>query len=262
MYATNSIWHSFPVNSISPPLQDTLSTADDEAAARARPRAGRAADVRQVLQEEIESGHLPPGAALDERALAARFEVSRTPVREALQQLAAVGLVRIAPRQGVTVARLSITRVRETLEYIAELESVAAKLAARRIDAELSRRLDDAMARCQEAAVNGGAAEYSLANAVFHEALYAGCRNAVVAEQIRQARRLIQRYRVRDFQTRTQLARSLQDHLRIARAVQSGDEAAAAEAMRLHVPAGTTGFSEFLATVPAHFFEHEGADHG
>jgi DNA-binding GntR family transcriptional regulator len=118
------------------------------------------------------------------------------------------------------------------------------------------------MARCQEAAVNGGAAEYSLANAVFHEALYAGCRNAVVAEQIRQARRLIQRYRVRDFQTRTQLARSLQDHLRIARAVQSGDEAAAAEAMRLHVPAGTTGFSEFLATVPAHFFEHEGADHG
>ena len=59
-----------------------------------------------------------------------------------------------------------------------------------------------------------------------------------------------------------ELARSLQDHLRIARAVQSGDEAAAAEAMQLHVPAGSTGFSEFLATVPASFFEHDNPDHG
>ena len=71
---------------------------------------------------------------------------------------------------------------------------------------------------------------------------------------------MIQRYRVRDFQTRAQLARSLQEHLRIARAVQGGDETAAAQAMLLHVPAGTTGFSEFLATVPASFFEHDGHD--
>jgi DNA-binding GntR family transcriptional regulator len=262
MYATDALWHYLGVNSTSSALQYTPTATDDEASGGTRPRAGRAADVRQALQDEIESGQLPPGAALDERALATRFEVSRTPVREALQQLAAVGLVRIAPRQGVTVARLSINRVRETLEYIAELESLAAKLAARRIDADLSRRLDDALARCQEAAVNGGAAEYTLANALFHEALYAGCRNSVVAEQIRQARRLIQRYRLRDFQTRAQLARSLQDHLRIARAVQSGDETAAAEAMLLHVPAGSTGFAEFLATVPANFFEHDNPDHG
>ena len=122
----------------------------------------------------------------------------------------------------------------------------------------LSRRLDETLARCQEAAVNGGAAEYTLANALFHEALYAGSRNPYIAEQIRHARRMIQRYRVKDFQNKAQIAQSLQDHLKIARAVQNGDEAGAALAMALHVPAGTTGFSEFLAKVPTSFFEAEG----
>jgi DNA-binding GntR family transcriptional regulator len=215
----------------------------------------RAIDIRAVLQEEIENGTLPPGAPLDERALAARFEVSRTPVREALQQLSARDLVRVAPRQGVTVSRLSIAKVRAMLEFIAELEAVAGKLAARRVDDELSRQLDDALARSQEAAVNGGAAEYALANALFHEAIYAGSRNVYLGEQIRQARRMLQRYRVKDFQNKQQITKSLQDHLRIARAIQAGDEAAAALAMQQHVPVGSTGFSEFLATVPMAFFE-------
>lgn len=241
------------------PTESVHHPDDDSLPDEARPRpGGRATDIRAALQEEIESGKLPPGSPLDERALAARFEVSRTPVREALQQLAARDLVRIAPRQGVTVARLSIAKVRAMLEFISELEALAAKLAARRVDEALSRQLDDTLARCQEAAVNGAAAEYTLANALFHEAIYAGSRNEYLAEQIRQARRMIQRYRVRDFQNKAQIARSLQDHLRIARAIQQGDEAGAAAAMQAHVPVGSSGFSEFLAMVPMHFFEAEG----
>jgi DNA-binding GntR family transcriptional regulator len=228
-----------------------------DSGAEARQRGGRAADIRATLQEEIESGKLGPGAALDERALATRFDVSRTPVREALQQLAAHGLVRIAPRQGVFVSRLSVGKVRAMLEYIAELESLCAKLAARRVDDDLKRALDAAVAQCEEAGERGGAAEYAVANTVFHEAIYAGCRNEYLAEQIRAARRLIQRYRVRDFQTKVQITRSIEDHRKIARAIQAGDEALAAETMLLHVPAGTTGFSEFLAKVPMSFFEVE-----
>ena len=238
-----------------------LSGAPTESA-EPRPRSGgRATDIRATLQEEIESGKLGPGAALDERALAARFDVSRTPVREALQQLAARGLVRVAPRQGVFVSRLSVSKVRAMLEYISELEGMAAKLAARRVDDQLRQALDAAVAQCEEAAAHGGAAEYALANTVFHEAVYAGCRNEYLAEQIRLARRLIQRYRLKDFQTKSQIANSLADHRRVAQAIQAGDEALAAETMLLHVPAGTTGFSEFLAKVPASFFEAEpGAD--
>jgi Transcriptional regulators len=235
------------------PMDSALSTEE------LRPRAGRANEIRAALQDEIESGKLPPGAVLDERALAARFDVSRTPVREALQQLAARDLVRIAPRQGVTVARLSIGKVRGMMEALGELEAVCAKLAARRIDDELRQRLDEAVARCQDAAINGGSAEYALANTFFHETIYAGSRNEYVAEQIRQARRLVQRYRAKDFQSKAQISKSLQEHLKIARAIQAGDEAGAAQAMLLHVPMGSTGFSEFLATVPMSFFDNEGA---
>lgn len=243
-------------------MPDATSPADAWGAAQANgeeaaARRGRANDIRATLQDEIETGRLRPGAPLDERALAARFQVSRTPVREALQQLAARDLVKIAPRQGVTVARLSIAQVRAMLEFIGELEALAAKLAARRIDDEMRAMLDEAMARGRHAAAEGGAAEYSVANAYFHEAIYAGCRNAYLAEQIRQARRLIQRYRVKDFQNRTQIARSLAEHERVAAAIQAGDEEEAAHAMQLHVPAGTTGFSEFLAMVPMSFFESD-----
>jgi DNA-binding GntR family transcriptional regulator len=235
---------------------DTLSEVD-LAAEESRPRGGRANEIRSALQEEIESGKLPPGTPLDERALAARFQVSRTPVREALQQLAVHDLVRIAPRQGVTVARLSVSQVRAIMETVGELESLAAKLAARRVDDVLRRQLDEALQRCQDAAVQGGASEYALANSVFHETIYAGSRNPYVAELIRKARRQIQRYRIKDFQTRSQISKSLQDHLRIARAIQEGDETAAAQAMLLHVPTGSTGFSEFLARMPMSFFETE-----
>jgi DNA-binding GntR family transcriptional regulator len=230
-------------------------------ASEQRSRGGRANEIRATLQEEIESGKLPPGASLDERALAVRFDVSRTPVREALQQLAARDLVRIAPRQGVTVGRLSIGQVRAIMETVGELESLCAKLAARRIDDDLRKALDDALHRCQEAAVQGGASEYAVANNHFHEVIYDGSRNAYLADLIRNARRQIQRYRTKDFQTKAEISRSLQEHLKVARAIQEGDEALAAQCMAVHVPSGSSGFSEFLARLPASFFESDAKDH-
>ncbi len=239
--------------SLDSPLDTEMNSIGDES----RPRGGRAHEIRTALQDEIESGKLPPGTPLDERALATRFQVSRTPVREALQQLAVNDLVRIAPRQGVTVARLSVSQVRAIMETVGELESLAAKLAARRVEDTLRQQLDEALQRCQDAAVQGGASEYALANTLFHETVYAGSRNPYVAELIRKARRQIQRYRIKDFHTKSQMSKSLQDHLKVARAIQEGDEAAAAQAMLLHVPTGSTGFSEFLARMPMSFFETE-----
>ncbi|OOG53101.1 GntR family transcriptional regulator [Polaromonas sp. C04] len=225
-----------------------------------RPRGGRANEIRTALQDEIESGKLPPGAPLDERTLAARFQVSRTPVREALVQLAALDLVRVVSRQGISVARLTINQIRCIMETTGELESLCAKLAARRVDDQLKRNLDDAISQCQEAAVQSGSAEYALANHFFHETIYAGSRNDYLAELIRNARRLIQRYRIKDFHSKAQISKSLQDHLKVARAIQDGDEALAAQAMLLHVPAGSTGFSEFLARMPMSFFDNEHSD--
>jgi DNA-binding GntR family transcriptional regulator len=235
----------------------TLDTDPSAAADDTRPRGGRAAEIRAALQEEIETGKLPPGSPLDERALATRFQVSRTPVREALQQLAAHKLVTIAPRQGITVARLSISRVRAIMEGIGELEATCARLAARRVDDDLRKQLEVALQRCQDAAVEGGTEEYGVANVAFHEVIYAGSRNPYLADLIRNGRRQILRYRLRDFVSKGQINQSLQDHRKIARAIEEGDQAAAAQLMLLHVPSGSTGFSEFLARIPMHLFESE-----
>ena len=225
----------------------------------ARGRTNLGDDIRATLEAEIEQGQLAPGMPIDERALAARFGVSRTPVREALQHLAARELVTISPRQGIEVARLSIAKVRAMLEYIGELEALCARFAARRASDALREDLDRVLLACQRAAVEDNCGAYAIANSAFHELIYTGSRNEYLAEQIRTARRRSQRYRVNDLRSRNQIARSLQEHFEIARAIQSGNEAKAAETMLRHVPAGTTGFSEFLAGVPRQFFDF-GAD--
>ena len=253
--------HNFIMNSIEHDASPESTNLEIAASGEdLRPRGGRSHEIRNVLQEEIESGKLAPGAPLDERALATRFQVSRTPVREALQQLAARDLVRIAPRQGVSVSRLTISQVRAIMETVGELESLSAKLAARRVDDVLRQELNTAIDCGQEAAITGSTADYAIANTLFHETIYAGSRNPYLAELIRNARRQIQRYRIRDFHTKAQMSKSLKEHLQIARAIQEGDETLAAQAMLLHVPSGSTGFSEFLARMPMSFFETDNAD--
>ena len=217
-----------------------------------------AAHIRSALQTEIEMGRLPPGSPLDERSLAERFSVSRTPVREALQQLAAKDLVRMMPRHGAIVARMTVSEVRGLMEVLGELESFAARLAARRIDDESRRQLVAALESCRLADVNS-ATDYAIANIAFHEAVFAASRNEYLKQQLRRAHRLVQRYRTRDLQSPAQISKSLADHETITRAICQGDEAAAGIAMAAHVPSGSSGFSEFLAKVPTHFFESETA---
>lgn len=246
---------TFPMKTAVDPTLERNDAPGEAAKAPVRSGASLASDIRATLQAEIEQGELAPGAPIDERALAARFNVSRTPVREALQHLVARDLVVISPRQGIAVARLSIAKVRAMLEYIGELEALCARFAARRASDELREQLDQMLLLCQQAALAGDSSQYAIANTQFHELIYEGSRNEYLAEQIRTARRRSARYRVADLRDRGQIARSMQEHFEIARAIQSGHETQAAEAMMKHVPAGTTGFSEFFAAVPRHFFD-------
>src|SRR5690348_7776587 len=75
--------------------------------------------VRVALAEDIIAGRLAPGSEIDEQQVAERFGASRTPVREALRELAAAGLVTIEPRRGVRVAALTLERLGEMFEVMA-----------------------------------------------------------------------------------------------------------------------------------------------
>ena len=96
----------------------------------------RSQELTASIEEMIAVGELEPGQHLDEIELSRQFAVSRTPVREALIQLASVGIVEIRPRRGAVVAQIGATQLVEMFEVMAELESLCGRLAARRMSAD------------------------------------------------------------------------------------------------------------------------------
>ena len=90
----------------------------------------KADEIALVLEEEIVSGELEPGQVLRQEEVSERFDVSRTPVREALRRLAALGLVSFIPNRGVRVRTITAQELREAFLVRAELESLATEIAA------------------------------------------------------------------------------------------------------------------------------------
>jgi DNA-binding GntR family transcriptional regulator len=106
----------------------------------------KADEIAIVLEEAIVSGELEPGQVLRQEEVSERFDVSRTPVREALRMLLASGIVEVNPNRGAVVRRPAVREIREAYEVRAELEGFAAELAATRVQEPQLRRLREAEA--------------------------------------------------------------------------------------------------------------------
>lgn len=144
--------------------------------------------VVTALRERILGGAIPPGERLVEGRLSEELGVSRMPVREALRQLAAEGLVTIEPRRGASVTSFSADQVRELVEVRATLEGLNAKLAAKRHDpaqiAELERILEEGTLLAESEDV----ATTTLMNQRFHDALGNIAANSVLRDIMRSLR--------------------------------------------------------------------------
>jgi DNA-binding GntR family transcriptional regulator len=195
----------------------------------------RAETIATLLAEEIVAGRLAPGTALDEVQLATRFGVSRTPVREALRQLAPSGLLRIAPHRGAVVAVPDAAELAEIFSVMAELEAMAAARAALLMTPAERRALEGqhlAMAAMVRA---GDVAAYRAANVAFHHLLYAGAHNRYLAEVVTATRRRVAPFRAAQLEAPDRLRRSQEEHGAIVTAVLRGDGAGAAAALRQHI---------------------------
>ena len=153
------------------------------------------------IVREIEQGGLMPGDVLEEKALVSQFGVSRTPVREALLQLDALGILRRKPRGGAEVFKPNLEEFLAILEVHAKLEGHAAGLAARRLSAEDGRTLEQAVRACEDHLAEHGDGEpdrYYLANLNFHRLVAVSSHNPVLLETIKvNARKLLAYYRAR-----------------------------------------------------------------
>src|SRR6476469_8995278 len=96
----------------------------------------KADDIALVIEEAIVAGELEPGTVLRQEQLSEQFNVSRTPIREALRRLAALGLVSFVPNRGVRVRTISREELHEAFMVRAELEALATEAAATKMTAE------------------------------------------------------------------------------------------------------------------------------
>jgi len=192
-------------------------------------------DLSRQLADEIVDGRVFPGARLDEQGLAQRFGVSRTPVREALRQLEAMGLVEKRPHRGVVVMHVPADKLAELFEAMAEMEATCARLAAERMSAAERRELEALHRRSAAHVVAGDLDGYEALNRDFHAAIYRGAHNHVVAEMALAVRRRVAPYRRAQFRVMGRLGFSLEEHDRVVQAILRGDADGAARAMRQHI---------------------------
>ena len=203
----------------------------------ARPiqRASLADAVYETLVEAIVSGDIPPGGELSAVALAARFQVSRTPVTEALQRLLHDGLIEQPANHQARVVRLARQDVLEIYEVRGHLEAAAAELAATRITAEtlaqLRQQAESLVSNSDALDWANRAIEFDLG---FHAAVAESCGNGRLCDDIARYRRL-----VRCFCRLTGSIRNLQaallEHLAILEALEHRRPAAARKAMHTHI---------------------------
>lgn len=207
--------------------------------------------IRAALLDELERGLLVPGAAVDEKSLADRFGVSRTPVREALLALAAHQLVRIVPRSGIHIHAPSPTELVGMLEALSEMEAVVVRLATQRMAPLQREGLHELCVACEAAASVADRFAYESANERFHEALYAGCGNDTILEQVRLLRMRLAAFRRRVRDQPGRLQSSAAEHRLVVEGVLRSDVDAASQAMREHIQGKGRAFADLLLSSAA-----------
>ena len=194
----------------------------------------RAAWVYEVLRTRITEGHIRPNARLVETALAEELQISRTPVREALQRLAASGYV-FGGRSGWVVREHTAGEIQEIFETRAALEGYASRLAAVRATTEEL----DAIAHTQgaegERLLRITREELVDVNDLFHNAIYRSSGNARLIDMIGRNRDFYFNYRIADLYSEQELRTSIVEHEAIIGALWDRDGHRAEVMMRRHI---------------------------
>lgn len=195
----------------------------------------KAETVARELAAEITGGLYPPGAALDEAAIAARYRVSRTPIREAIRQLTADGIVQTRTHRGAVVRDLSERELDELFAVMAELEALCARWSALAMTTADGRALAALHRDAEVLVARSDHRAYLAANDRFHEAVYAGARNACLDQLTRQTRVRVAPFRRAQFEAPGRLAASHREHGRVLDAILARDPDGAYAAMRAHL---------------------------
>lgn len=206
--------------------------------------------VVNAIRERILSGALAPGERLVEAQLSTELGVSRMPVREALRVLGAEGVVTIEPRRGATVAVYTTEQVQELVEVRATLESLNAKLAARRHDPAQIAKLKQLLAAGSAVTDSADLAQVNEDNSNFHEVLAQVAANSILSDMVRSLRE--RTAIIFAPHSRNRAKQNWEEHAAILQAVIDGDAELAGLLSARHVHSAAQGvFAKQQEAAPA-----------
>jgi DNA-binding GntR family transcriptional regulator len=198
--------------------------------------------IESELERLILEGEYPPGAHINENALAARLDVSRGAVREACRLLQRSGLVHIVPNQGAFVSALSVAEIVNLFDVRACLGRLAGRLAAATATRAALQEMRDLIAAMDEASRGSDAERYIGLNIAFHGTLYAATGNAQLATLDAQMGKQLRIYRRHGLAFGGGLTVSNVEHRAILAAIERGDCEAAGGELEKHIQNGRDRF--------------------
>lgn len=142
-------------------------------------------EITEKLRDGIISGEFLPNERLVEDSLAAKYETSRTPVREAIRNLSTIGLVKLIPNKGAMVADINMEEIREIYVVRANLEGLAVKLATDNMPEEIFAELEEMIRVMDDSNYNGDRESFEKWNTLFHLTIYGYCGNKLLVGMIR-----------------------------------------------------------------------------
>lgn len=199
-----------------------------------------------ALRDGILHGNYPEGEPLRQDALADELGVSRIPIREALRQLEAEGLVTLSPHRGAIVSSLSLAEIEEVFDLRGTLEPDLLRRALPRLTSQQLDQVDDVLDRYEQALRGGDVSQWGELNWQFHSGLYAPADRPVTMGLLQRLHQQSDRY------LRMQLAlthgqtRANEEHRAIAAAARRGDARRAATLLREHIAGACRSLLVFL----------------
>ncbi len=210
--------------------------------------------LKRKIEHEILMFNFKPGDRLDEARLAERYGSSRTPVREALRQLAAEGFVRIRAHRGAVVSGLSMAELIEMFEMMSIYEGVCARLAAMHATADEMAQILEAHEACRSHCESEDFEGYCLANAGFHEAIYRASHNSYLIKQTISTRNRLGAYRRFQLRRNNRLRESLREHEQVLEAIRKGAAEEADRLMRDHIAVQGSHITSLITRLPPEYF--------
>lgn len=193
--------------------------------------------VAREVERMILAGELSVGERVNESALAARFRVSRGPVREALRGLEESGLLRLEKNRGVFVREISLGEADEIYDLREALDELVGRRLAKRFEEPARSAVHALLAQMDQAAAQGDAASYHMVNLRFHDTLVEATGNAKLIATYRRLIKELHLFRLKGLTAGGGLPVSNDEHRAIVRTIEAGDADAAGKRMREHVRA-------------------------